>query len=227
MVVPSSSFSCHFSSRAITRVFFCRHAVILGDGEMQEGQVYEALMTMRTRNISNLTVIVDINKFQSDNLCDEIKLLPNLHQLFTSFGFTPFEINGNDTAAVIDAWHRCKGILAVILAHTTKPAGTRLMTTEVNSAGKCCQPWHTRVPPWPLYRDVLIEQLSADPPPCPAMRDCLASHLAAHLSPNDIVSLPNDLRPKVPTPSSHSSSHPSLPPLLHPPNLTTEFPVRL
>jgi hypothetical protein len=174
-----------------------RYAVVLGDGEMQEGQVYEALMTMRTRNISNLTVIVDVNKFQSDNLCDEIKILPHLPQLFTSFGFSPIEINGNDTAAVIDAWGRSCGCLSAIIAHTTKPAGTRLMATEVNCAGKCCQPWHTRVPPWPLYRDVLLEQLPSDPAFCPSMHHLLAAHIAAHLTPPHIDTLPNDLRPKV------------------------------
>jgi hypothetical protein len=182
---------------------------VLGDGEMQEGQVYEALMTMRTRSITNLTVIIDVNKFQSDNLCDEIKLLPNLPQLFASFGFSAIEINGNDSAAVVDAWIRCSGILGVIIAHTTKPAGTQLMATEVNCAGKCCQPWHTRVPPWPLYRDVLIEQLSATaPPPCAAMHDLLTAHVTAYLSPVDVSSLPNDLRPKVPPPPpTHTHTH--------------------
>ncbi len=127
-----------------------RFAVVLGDGELQEGQIYEALMTMRTRATRNLTIVVDANKFQSDNLCSDIKLLPDIPLLFQAFGFTPIEINGNDAAAVADAWQRCDGRLAAIIAHTTKPAGTQLCAAEVNAVGSACQPWHTRVPSWSL-----------------------------------------------------------------------------
>ncbi len=88
--------------------------------------MYEALMTMRTRNIHNLTVFIDVNEFQSDNLCSDIKLLPQLAQLFSSFGFTPITIDGNDCAAVADAWLRAGGQLTAIIAHTSKPAGTQV-----------------------------------------------------------------------------------------------------
>ena len=161
---------------------------------MQEGQVYEALMTMRTRKISNLTVIIDCNKFQSDNLCDEVKLLPDLPQLFASFGFSVIEINGNNACEVADAWGRSKGQLSVIIAHTIKAAGTRFMATEVNSAGKCCQPWHTRVPAWAVYRDFLEEQLATA---IPALKGLLDAHLLKHLSMDYVGRLPNELRPKV------------------------------
>jgi transketolase len=172
----------------------CRFAVVLGDGEMQEGQVYEALMTMRTRNICNLTVIVDVNKFQSDNLTHEIKLLPDFPQLFASFGFSVIEINGNDTSLVADAWCRSAGQLSVIIAHTTKAAGTHLMATEVNCAGKSCQPWHTRVPTWAVYRDFLNEQLASA---SSALKHLLDAHLLANLSSEHLLSLSNELRPKV------------------------------
>ena len=48
------------------------YVVILGDGEMQEGQIYEALMTIKKYKIKNLIAIVDLNEFQSDNRCNEI-----------------------------------------------------------------------------------------------------------------------------------------------------------
>jgi transketolase len=144
--------ACKFPRAATTAgcKIRCRFAVVLGDGEMQEGQIYEALMTMRTRRICNLTVFIDVNKYQSDNLCCDIKLLPDLPQLFASFGFTAIEINGNDTAAVVDAWQRAEGRLSAIIAHTTKPAGSKLMDTEMDAVGRSCQPWHTRVPSWQL-----------------------------------------------------------------------------
>jgi transketolase len=181
--------------------------VVLGDGELQEGQVYEALMTMRTRSITNLTVIVDANAFQSDNLCSVIKLLPDLPLMFSAFGFSPIEIDGNDCCAVCDAWSRCEGTLGVIIAHTTKPAGTRLLPTELNAVGACCQPWHTRVPPWPLYRDVLVEQLSS----APDMSDLLSAHLQAHLSPAALSSLPHELGPKVAPPPPPPPPHTTTP----------------
>ena len=49
-----------------------RYAIVMGDGEMQEGQNYEALMTIKHHKLTNLTIFVDINGFQSDNQCDDI-----------------------------------------------------------------------------------------------------------------------------------------------------------
>ena len=61
------------------------YVVILGDGEMQEGQIYEALMTIKKYKIKNLIAIVDLNEFQSDNRCNEI--MPRVSTLKITLNF--------------------------------------------------------------------------------------------------------------------------------------------
>ena len=89
-------------------------------------QVYEALMTMRTRQVVNLTIFVDVNQFQSDNLCCEIKVLPILPLLFTAFGFTVHEIDGQDACAIAAAWTACTGKLSGIYLFSF------MVTLEIN-----------------------------------------------------------------------------------------------
>jgi transketolase len=79
-------------------------AVVLGDGELQEGQNYEALMTIHHHNITNLSIIVDRNKFQSDTFCDEVMSIRDLPTVFRGFGFDTIHVqNGHDIKALHQA----------------------------------------------------------------------------------------------------------------------------
>lgn len=65
-----------------------RRAVILGDGEMQEGQVYEALMTIASRKLRELILFVDVNLYQSEHRTSEVKPIADLPTVLKGFGFT-------------------------------------------------------------------------------------------------------------------------------------------
>ena len=78
------------SARIPTRV-----AVILGDGECQEGQIYESLMSIVHMKLKNITIIVDLNGYQSDRKCDEIMPIHDLATVFKGFGFRMIFINGH------------------------------------------------------------------------------------------------------------------------------------
>ncbi len=76
---------------------------LLGDGELQEGQVWEASMAASHYKLDNLTVIIDNNGLQIDGTNDQVMGLGDLNAKFTSFGFYVLEIDGNDVEAVSKA----------------------------------------------------------------------------------------------------------------------------
>ncbi len=133
-----------------------RFAVIVGDGELQEGQNYEALMTLGKLGVANLTLIVDANGYQSKRRVAEVKPLPDLEQLFGAFGLATTVIDGHDCAAIAEAWRATAGRPAAIVARTVKGGGSRLLL-PVNSE----QPWHGRVPDRTLYLELLDELAAA------------------------------------------------------------------
>lgn len=71
-----------------------RYAVVMGDGELQEGQCYEAFMTLKHHKLTNVTTFVDLNGFQSDNKCAEIMAIYDLEAVLTGFGFAVVKIDG-------------------------------------------------------------------------------------------------------------------------------------
>jgi len=103
--------------------------VLLGDGECQEGQVWEAVMAAGHHQPSNLIAIVDYNKFQLDGPIEEIIGLEPLAPKWESMGWTVREIDGHDMGAVVEAldWSRAQGGPACIIAHTVKGKGVSFM----------------------------------------------------------------------------------------------------
>ena len=78
--------------------------VILGDGEMQEGQIWEALMLAGAHGLDNLCVLVDYNFVQSEGPMDQVMSLEPLMDKMESFGFFCQEVNGNDIGALLTAY---------------------------------------------------------------------------------------------------------------------------
>lgn len=94
-----------------------------GDGELQEGQIWEAAMFAAARGIDNLISFVDYNGKQIDGPVDEVVSLGNLHAKWESFGWMVFETNGNDIPALLETIkaakdHTGKGKPIVILMRT-------------------------------------------------------------------------------------------------------------
>ncbi len=77
--------------------------LIVGDGETNEGQVWEAFTFAAAHNLSNLVVMIDWNKRQLDGCCQEIYPAANFHEKMAAFGFHTVTVNGNDVKAVAEA----------------------------------------------------------------------------------------------------------------------------
>jgi len=99
---------------------------LLGDGECQEGEVWEAAMAAAHFKLDNLTAIIDMNELQSDGKTEDIMSLGSLKKKWASFGWKVFEVNGHDFNALLGAFKKAKNIKThptVIIAKTIKGSG--------------------------------------------------------------------------------------------------------
>ncbi len=109
---------------------------LMGDGETDEGQVWEAAMTSAHYKIDNLCAIIDYNKQQIDGWVSDIKNLEPVKDKWASFGWHVIEIDGHDFKQLIDAFDKAefiKGKPTIIIAHTVKGKGVSFI--EKNSFG--------------------------------------------------------------------------------------------
>ena len=103
---------------------------LLGDGELQDGEVWEAAMSGAHHKLDNLCVLIDYNKLQSDNSNDAIMRLEPLADKWRAFGWAVAEIDGHDIAAILETFRRAgatTGKPTVIIAHTIKGKGVPYM----------------------------------------------------------------------------------------------------
>ena len=103
---------------------------VLGDGELQEGEVWEGAMCAAHHRIDNLLAIIDYNKLQSDDRNANIMGLEPLDAKFRAFGWHVIEINGHDLDAIVRAFEAAfevAGKPTVIIAHTVKGKGVAFM----------------------------------------------------------------------------------------------------
>lgn len=109
--------------------------VLLGDGEMQEAQVWAAAMAAAHHKARNLVAIVDRNRFQLDGQIEEVMGIEPLADKWRSFGWEVHEVDGHDVAALAILLRRLKADLArerpvCVIAHTLKGKGVKFMETE-------------------------------------------------------------------------------------------------
>lgn len=110
---------------------------LLGDGELQEGQVWEASMAASNYGLDNLTVIIDHNGLQIDGTNDQVMSLGDLKGKFEAFGFKTFEADGHDLEAIFQALDaEAEGRPKCIIAHTVKGKGVSFMENQVGWHGK-------------------------------------------------------------------------------------------
>ena len=114
---------------------------LLGDGELEEGQVWEAAMTASKYNLDNLCAIVDCNELQLIGKTDDIKGLniDDIENKFKSFGFNTFRIDGNNIDSIISALMKAeqtKGMPTCIIAKTVKGKGVSFMENKPEWHGK-------------------------------------------------------------------------------------------
>ena len=114
---------------------------LLGDGEIQEGQVWEASMMAGFRKLDNLVVIVDNNNLQIDGAIDEVCSPYPIDKKFEAFNFHVINIDGNDFDQIDAACKEAratKGMPTAIIAHTVKGKGVSFMENQVG--------WHGTAP---------------------------------------------------------------------------------
>ena len=117
----------------------CRIYCIVGDGEIEEGQIWEALMAASKNNLDNLCVIVDNNNLQIDGEIDKVGGMNNITEKFLSFGFNVINIDGHNMDSIIAACttaKQTKGKPTVIIAKTIKGKGVSFMENKATWHGK-------------------------------------------------------------------------------------------
>ena len=125
---------------------------MLGDGELQEGQIWEAAMFAGHRRLDNLTVTVDNNGLQIDgNITDVCSPYP-IDKKFEAFNFNVININGHDFDEIREAFaaaENCKGMPTAIIAHTIKGRGVSFMEGQAS--------WHGKAPDDEQYAKAISE----------------------------------------------------------------------
>jgi transketolase len=112
--------------------------VVMGDGEINEGNVWEAAMLASKYHLSNVTAILDRNNIQIDGPTEEVMPLEDLKAKWEAFGWHVIEIDGNNIQSVIDACAMAKAIVekpVMILAHTIPGKGVDFMEYDFHWHG--------------------------------------------------------------------------------------------
>ena len=125
--------------------------VLLGDGELQEGNVWEAFMNSSHNNLDNVVAIIDRNRLQIDGCTENIKSLDALDAKLKAFNWDVIEIDGHDIQQIYDAFEKAKQNKkpTAILANTVKGKGVSFME---NNAG-----WHGKAPNKEDYEKAVAE----------------------------------------------------------------------
>jgi transketolase len=129
-----------------------RTYVLLGDGEIQEGQVWEAAMAASRYKLDNLTAIVDCNRIQLSDFIDNAMTVEPLADKWRAFGWQVVECDGHDVGALLNAFEglqQVKGCPGVLLAHTVKGKGVSFMEDK--------PAWHAKAPNESEYQQAKAE----------------------------------------------------------------------
>ena len=124
---------------------------LLGDGEIEEGQVWEAFMFAKQYNLDNLCVIIDCNGLQIDGPCSEVMSAEPIDEKLKAFGFDYTVIDGNDFDAIesaFDKFHKSDKPFAIIMK-TVKGKGVSYMENQVG--------WHGKAPNEEEYNIAMAE----------------------------------------------------------------------
>ncbi len=125
---------------------------VLGDGEIEEGQIWEAAMSANKYHLDNLCVIVDNNNLQIDGTIEEVMSPYPIDEKFRSFGFEIIKIDGHNMQEILDAFDvakHVKGKPVCIIAKTVKGKGISFMENQVG--------WHGKAPNEEQYKMAMEE----------------------------------------------------------------------
>lgn len=114
---------------------------LMGDGELEEGQVWEASMAAAHYKLDNLTAFIDYNGLQIDGACNEVMTVDPIPEKFKAFNWNVLEIDGHDFNEILNAIEeaeKCKGKPTVIVCKTVKGKGVSFMENVAS--------WHGSAP---------------------------------------------------------------------------------
>ena len=126
--------------------------VAMGDGEVEEGQVWEASMAAAHYKLDNLCAMIDLNGLQIDGETKNVMNSAPLRDKYLAFGWNVIDVDGHDYQAIADAFETAKtvkGKPTMVLLHTTKGKGVSFME---NNAG-----WHGKAPNAEQYEQAMAE----------------------------------------------------------------------
>jgi transketolase len=135
-----------------------RIVVMTGDGELQEGQIWESLQPIANERLGEITVIVDHNKYQSDSTVASVSDLGPIEDKFDAFGWEVRRIDGHDFGAMRDAWRTLEQVHdrpKVIVADTIKGRGVSFM--EGLACGDQTYHFHAGAPSLADYTAAVVE----------------------------------------------------------------------
>lgn len=126
---------------------------MVGDGECDEGQIWEAVMTGYKYNLDNLVVFVDNNRLQLDGTCEEVMPNIDLGKRFEAFGYEVFYIDGHNMEEIIATLDKIRashnGLPKAVIANTIKGRGVSFMENQVG--------WHGVAPNDEQYKQAMEE----------------------------------------------------------------------
>jgi transketolase len=129
---------------------------LIGDGESNEGQVWEAAMAAAKFKLDNLVAILDRNRIQQDGFTEDIMPLDPMRDKWAAFNWNVIEIDGHKVEQIIDALNKARQVQdkpTVIIASTIKGSGIKHMTNNPQ--------WHGKAPPR-KHTPVLLEELDSE-----------------------------------------------------------------
>ncbi|MBE44192.1 MAG: transketolase [Thaumarchaeota archaeon] len=131
-----------------------RMYALLGDGELQEGQVWEAALTAAKYKLDNLTAIIDRNGIQQDGLTEQVMPLEPLAAKWKAFNWNVLQIDGYNFEQIINSLENAENTInrpTVIIAHTTKGKGVSFMEWSPE--------WHGKAPKKESLEKIIKEEL--------------------------------------------------------------------
>lgn len=169
-----------------------RAFVLTGDGELQEGQFWESLISASNQKLGDLTVIVDHNKIQSDIWVSHVSDLGDLHAKFESFGWHVSRIDGHDTGAIATTLRTLSGVTdrpKIVIGDTVKGRGVSFMEGTALGPSDRLYRFHSGAPDDETYVNATTELIER-----------VNRGLAAHQA--DAIQLETVPRPPRPTPAA-------------------------